>query len=222
MNRYWNWEDEGVAIFSRYPIVKSDYVLLSRDLTDPADDHQRICLHAEVNATGIGLIDVYVTHLSLSERARERSVQELMAYARKGAGVAQFLLGDLNAEPQEPAVKYLRGSQNMLGGDFGDFKDLWLELHSEPKPNSTDAEEKFSALTFPSCDPVKRIDFIFGRTMKEKEMDIVSCELKGQEPTPETYNNSMVENIGMLDHNSPIWASDHRAVFASVIIHDND
>ena len=36
--------DEGPAIASIFPIVRSDYVLLSRDYNDNRDEHQRLCL----------------------------------------------------------------------------------------------------------------------------------------------------------------------------------
>lgn len=39
--------EEGLAIFSLYPIIESDYLLLYRDDRDPAS-HQRICLHAQI------------------------------------------------------------------------------------------------------------------------------------------------------------------------------
>ena len=37
--------DEGPAIASIFPIVRSDYVLLSRDYNDNRDEHQRLCLY---------------------------------------------------------------------------------------------------------------------------------------------------------------------------------
>jgi len=217
INRYWDWEDEGVAIFSRHPIIATDYILLSQDLNDPLDDHQRICLHAVVDVPNTGMVDVYVTHLSLSVTARERSVQEILEFASRGQGRAQFLLGDLNAEPHESAVRLL---QNYEFADGHKFQDLWLQLHQEPKPNSTDPWERQYALTFPSCAPVKRIDYAFARA-KTLQLDTLLCELRGQDPTAETKKENLPENIGMLDTESPIWASDHRSVFAQIRLEGN-
>jgi endonuclease/exonuclease/phosphatase family metal-dependent hydrolase len=47
-------------------------------------------------------VDVYVTHLSLSPTARQASVEAILKFVGRGRGVAQVLLGDLNAEPHEP------------------------------------------------------------------------------------------------------------------------
>ena len=40
--------EEGVAIFSRFPITHQDYLILSRDYLDKQDDHQRVVLHATI------------------------------------------------------------------------------------------------------------------------------------------------------------------------------
>ena len=59
------------------PFVYLRYLLLPRS-PDRADVHQRALLHAEVT-TPRGPFHLFVTHLSLSEEAREESV--LSAYA---------------------------------------------------------------------------------------------------------------------------------------------
>ena len=64
--------EEGVAIFSKFPILRQDYIILSRDYEDKQDDHQRVVLHATIQIPYLGNIHVYGTHLSLSEKARDR------------------------------------------------------------------------------------------------------------------------------------------------------
>ena len=64
--------EEGVAILSKFPIIKQDYIILSRDFTDKQDDHQRVVLHATISVPYLGPVHVYGTHLSLSEKARDR------------------------------------------------------------------------------------------------------------------------------------------------------
>ena len=64
--------EEGVAIFSKFPIAKQDYIILSRDFTDKDDNHQRVVLHTTISVPYLGPGHVYGTHLSLSERARDR------------------------------------------------------------------------------------------------------------------------------------------------------
>ncbi len=48
----------------------------SRDSNDSGDFHQRLCLRAAVR-TFVGLTHVFVTHLSLSQAARVRTLPEI-------------------------------------------------------------------------------------------------------------------------------------------------
>ena len=100
--------EEGVAIFSKFPIVYQDYIVLSRDYEDNQDDHQRVVLHATIAVPTIGTIHVYGTHLSLSRTARERTVLELADFIdRNGVNGFSVFCGDLNAEPDSLAIRYL-------------------------------------------------------------------------------------------------------------------
>ncbi len=72
-------EEEGLAVFSRYPIVSTDYRLLykygewmiqtehlqsmctlQRNDSDVEDNHQRICLHAELLIPQLGPVMPYL------------------------------------------------------------------------------------------------------------------------------------------------------------------
>eukprot|EP00041_Stephanoeca_diplocostata_P019063 m.404749 g.404749 ORF g.404749 m.404749 type:complete len:178 (+) comp21200_c0_seq9:1776-2309(+) len=96
--------------------------------------HQRACLHAVIDVPHWGgLVDVFTVHLSLSERARDRSVREIWSMASNTSvarGVTQILLGDLNAEPQERAMKFFTGDAD-IEGDTGAFVDAWTAVHPE-------------------------------------------------------------------------------------------
>ncbi|POM77624.1 Hypothetical protein PHPALM_4970 [Phytophthora palmivora] len=197
--------EEGPAIFSKYPIVATDYLLLSRDPNDPNDSHQRLCLHAVIDYPQWGEIDVYVTHLSLSERSREQTKIEIWEYMRQGKGKTQVLLGDLNSEPQSLGIQFLSGKAQLLG-QTTDMKDAWLEIHEEAEPRSTDLDDRQHKFTFPSDSPSKRIDFVLYRG----EGQVKECEIIGQEPTEDTKN--FPDDVGMLHSSSPIYASDHRGV----------
>ncbi|KAF1329608.1 Rxlr-like protein, partial [Globisporangium splendens] len=197
--------EEGPAVFSKHPIVQTDYLLLSRDPNDPNDSHQRLCLHAVIDVPGWGLIDVYVTHLSLSERSREKTMVEIWKYMRAGEGKTQVLLGDLNAEPQSQGLQFLRGEVELLG-ETTDLKDAYLEKHIEPEPRSEDPVDRHDRFTFPSDNPVKRIDFILYRG-KGKVHDFKTI---GQAPTDDTKEFPL--DVGMLNRHSPVYASDHRGV----------
>jgi hypothetical protein len=107
-------DEEGPAIFSAWPILHSDYLLLSRNTSDEGDTHQRLCLHAVVDASPASpsaaptLVDVYTVHLSLSEAARNRTIPEVLAFVKASArGQYVVLSGDMNGEPHEPALRAL-------------------------------------------------------------------------------------------------------------------
>lgn len=51
-----------------------------------------------------------------------------------------------------------------LGGDTGDFKDAWLEVHThEPEPGAMSRWAQEVAFTFSSDFPRKRIDYVLAR-----------------------------------------------------------
>jgi endonuclease/exonuclease/phosphatase family metal-dependent hydrolase len=238
------------------------------------------------------VVDLYSTHLSLSQGARERAVKHVLAFAKQGKGVMQVVTGDLNAEPQEKALQFLRGDAELPAGAgdaeaavaeggggggeeeaagnkqgakgetssstvTGDFVDAWLAAgHSEPLPRSSDLWEVEHALTFPSCNAVKRIDFVLARSNPNyedgcgggdgggggggegtsgrgaaaaaaaavvpppprysKPVRVLACEVVGQAPNLATAGYTPREGLGMGDADSPVWASDHRAVVATL------
>lgn len=312
-------DEEGPAIFSRHAIVHDDALLLSRDTRDEGDSHQRLCLHAVLDIGGGALVDVYTVHLALSERARNRTVQELAAYVRASArGGLQVLTGDFNAEPHEPAMRWLVGrldselsladhtaspaevaaaarsgtapapvsaafasspvkicalrddlfercpvdvevvaSANAgasgsaaaaaeVASDGGvvdaaapapaqhfvdSFALAYGDAVPEPQPGSPDASVRRYLFTFPSDNPVKRIDLVLlaspagagalrgngsapassPPTAGALTATAASYFLLGQDALPgtEAYEG---RGLGMTADRSPIYASDHRAV----------
>ena len=115
---------------------------------------------------------------------------------------ASILLGDLNSEPQSYDMKYL--SKHLT--------DFWLVKNTEPEPRSKDPELREHAFTFPSDDPKKRIDYMLGHNFDIKK-DFHSIEVLGQATSEDTRNDP---GHGMLDSDSPMWASDHRAVMLTI------
>ena len=210
--------EEGPAIASKYPIVSSNYLILSRNMSDTRDEHQRVCLHVAVDIPGWGVVDVFTVHLSLLEEARDKSVVELwnlVTDTEVSVGTTQILMGDLNAEPQERAMRFL-GGEEAIDGVKTDFVDAWLALHPEPTPRSNATNEKDDMLTFPSDNPEKRIDFIFIRGKGAK--DVKKTWLVGQEPLEDVgkATDDDGKHIGMVDANSRVWASDHRGVVTEI------
>jgi endonuclease/exonuclease/phosphatase family metal-dependent hydrolase len=250
-------DEEGPAVFSRYPIVHSDYLLLSRNASDDADGHQRLCLHAVIDVSasldeltggkGTGgaaaseelaapvLVDVYTVHLALSEAARNRTVQELRDYIRRSArGSAVVLTGDMNAEPHEAAMREL-----VEAVDSPVLGDVFLHAgYPEPTPRDPDQAARRYAFTFPSDDPVKRIDLMFVGSRSEGEggdkaaalcprtdggadgaslppgcVGVGDVYVVGQDALPGTEATEGAGH-GMVSDRSPVYGSDHRGLMA--------
>lgn len=64
-----------------------------------------------------------------------------------------MLLGDLNAEPHEDAIRYLLEEMPT----HSPFVDAWTLIHTQ-----NDSSDN-AGFTFPACQPVKRIDYILVR-----------------------------------------------------------
>jgi endonuclease/exonuclease/phosphatase family metal-dependent hydrolase len=140
---------EGVALLCREDIevIERSIEALTLDRDDPFEgDHQRIVLRAAIRWDG-AVIDVLVTHLSLSQRARARTVRELAAFAAreraKSGSVGAVLMGDFNASPREEAIAGLCHGEHA-------WLDAWKHLHGDA-----------SGGTWPAGFPLRRIDYVF-------------------------------------------------------------
>jgi len=193
-------QDEGLAILSKHPLDLSSLkvLLLPRLTQESSDDHSRIVLHATAMVADDVKIDVMTSHFSLSSVARERAV-EFMQQAGIGTERVQVFGGDLNAEPHEGAIQLLK---------VQGFQDTWSELHVD--------EDGFS---FPACRPTKRIDYLFfrpsGRGDRGETETIKSISIIGKESLEELKLGvlaggiELAPEVGMLDAESLLWASDH-------------
>eukprot|EP00051_Salpingoeca_urceolata_P017317 m.234902 g.234902 ORF g.234902 m.234902 type:complete len:550 (+) comp18920_c1_seq8:341-1990(+) len=157
--------EEGPAIYSKYPILKHSYMLLPRNMSHPQDSqHQRVLLHVTVSLP-TGPVHVFVTHLSLSEEARDASVVAMYDYMQQFTG-PRLLFGDLNAEPQERAMRFLAGEEELHGITTEGMFDAFRKLHPEPRPGnkySRNETDRDFGLTFNVLDKqlCKRIDYCF-------------------------------------------------------------
>lgn len=141
---------EGVALLVRNGIEIEDQssLRLSTDAGDTLDaPHPRVVLCATLATRRAGArIDVMVTHLSLSKRARERTMRELVIFATetrkcsKSAGAV--LAGDFNASPTEPALDHLENE--------GGWSDAW----DLANPNGSGA-------TWPAAVAFRRLDYVW-------------------------------------------------------------
>lgn len=131
----------GQAVLSQHPITAVDILSFPRDLNDPKDTEDRVAVWVRV-ALGRG-IEFCVTHLSLSRKARERSVRQLVRWLWQISNAPKILVGDLNDGPNSPPLQFLLCEANPP------FTDAWQIVNG--------AEGGF---TFPSHSPKHRIDYV--------------------------------------------------------------
>ncbi|KAL6072075.1 Endo/exonuclease/phosphatase domain-containing protein [Balamuthia mandrillaris] len=176
--------EEGLAIFSKLPILQVNNTALSRNLRDNEDAHQRICLRTliQLPPSGAGgdygtapssLVQIFVTHMSLSAAARLRNAHEIIHWIRSFAPSSSppsstpsssslrpvtLLMGDFNAEPDSPVMafllqEYASESDGKVSSHSSplQFVDAWVEAHRD---------HHVVGNTFPTWKPTKRIDFI--------------------------------------------------------------
>ncbi|MEZ8220688.1 Metal-dependent hydrolase, endonuclease/exonuclease/phosphatase family [Candidatus Fervidibacteria bacterium JGI MDM2 JNZ-1-D12] len=131
----------GQAVLSHYPITAVDILPFPRDPTDPKDAEDRVAVWVRV-ALGRG-IEFCVTHLSLSRKARERSVRQLVSWLWRISNAPKILVGDLNDEPNSPPLQFLLREANPP------FADAWQIVNGSE-----------GGFTFPSHAPKHRIDYV--------------------------------------------------------------
>lgn len=145
--------DEGLTILTRAEPARTAVTQLTSHPRERADQNQRICLCVTVPGEG-GPFHIIDTHFSLSEVARRTNALEAARFvAEQAQGGPAVLMGDLNAEPDAPEIRFLTG-QEQLEGETARFVDCWTALH----PDSP-------GYTYASFEPVRRIDYVLGRNL---------------------------------------------------------
>lgn len=125
----------GVAILSRFPILKVDH----RKYENRREAERRGLLRVEVNVNGRRL-SFATTHLDYQyEDGRVFEAEQLLKFL-DGIKGPLIVVGDFNEEPNGAANKLLAQK----------FRDVWLE---------TNANE--AGTSYPANKPIKRIDYIF-------------------------------------------------------------
>lgn len=147
-------------------------------------------------------------------------MQFLATHIATSTSPVQVLTGDFNAEPHEFAIRYLLGKERVAdmvavereessAGDASSdtaatevageqapaptgFVDAWehMQLFTSEEASNND-----NGLTFPACNPVKRIDFIMVRNHSSSSeaqsrpaaiAKVVDFRIVGQDPTEDT------------------------------------
>lgn len=147
----------GNAVLSRWPI---EATAVGRLAFVPDDaEVQRVAVHARTAG-----IDVFSTHLAwqLHDAAlRERQVLDLVRFVRERtaphATVGPVVAGDLNAEPDSTAVRYLSGLAS-LDGQSTYLQDAW-RVAGDGGPGLTWSNHNPHAAT--DQEPDRRLDYVF-------------------------------------------------------------
>lgn len=144
----------GNAIVSKYPILRSDNILLSS-----FGEEQRGMLHAVVDLDGIH-VNIYNTHLGLDARSRLAQAEEIIDLVSR-SNQPSILMGDFNAEPDSPAFQRMLES-GLFVNSFQDMEDVY---------------------TFPSTSPTEQIDYILiSPGIKHQNQHVVQTEASDHLP----------------------------------------
>jgi len=150
----------GNAILSRWPILRSERIVLP----DGGTDERRCLLFAEIDAP-FGKLPFFCTHLNwrLSDgHVRVLQVQAVVAAVERIAPVGEtfppVLVGDFNAEPDSDEIRYLRGLTG-LGGRCVYFADAFGVAGSGAGVTFS----KQNPHAEPLREPERRIDYVFVR-----------------------------------------------------------
>lgn len=164
--------DEGLTILTREPPVETAVCRLTVHPHDRRDENHRICLAATLQHHGSS-VHIFNTHFSLSPQARLANAAEVAQFVRARAGVSPaVLMGDLNALPASPEIRFLRGAAD-CEAQSGDFVDCWAVAHPDAH-----------GYTYASFDPVRRIDFVLARNLPGGP---ISAHLVGDESRDGVY-----------------------------------
>jgi len=140
---------------------------LTRNFGDSADVHQRSCLRALIQTPCGRKINVFVMHLTLSDAARTRSMNELRQWM-SGFEKPHFIMTDFNAQSDSEAMKVLLGDQNLS------MRDSWFDASS--------SDWTFTTL---ESEPKKRIDFVLysemGRELRILEKSLSPGDSKASD-----------------------------------------
>lgn len=141
-----SWErfDEGIAILTRHPIVRTDeYMLKARD------EYPRNLISARI-LTPIGVIDFFTTHLAHraeAEATREAQVSEIRQHVgeRQAGEPPAVITGDFNAGPDQPSIQ---------SATAADSAGRWVDAFEMLNPGA-------AGYTYSAGEPHRRIDYVF-------------------------------------------------------------
>jgi endonuclease/exonuclease/phosphatase family metal-dependent hydrolase len=176
---------EGIAVLSRWPVVWHEAVQLPHE--ELGGLFKRAVLGVRA-ASNVGEMQFFCTHLTVDSDSTKKADQAAAALEfieSHPSALPAFFAGDMNAKPDELAMRMLRGEAEH-GGLKGDLVDSWLAVNG--------ADPGF---TQPSDNPTKRIDYIYLVPGTGSTAEVRSCETVFTKPV----NGVMVsDHLGLLCH----------------------
>lgn len=165
--------EEGLTILTRDKPLRSSTFALALDPHRRSDENHRICVYIAL-ACGPYTVHVFNTHFSLDSQSRRTNARELARLVDRAAQAQPaVVMGDLNAEPGAPEIRYLV--------EEAGFGDAWRL--------GAGADNGF---TYASFNPVRRIDYILVKNMPSGP---VRTWLVGATPTGPAY---MSDHLGVV------------------------
>lgn len=148
----------GNAFISKYPIKSVETIMIPDPLVKDEDAYYetRCVIKACVDVLGHDLTFL-VVHVGLAKSEEENAIKVLLELIEKEEGKL-ILMGDFNMEPTNPLIDKIR-------------KKMF-----DTSPLMQDK------LTFPSINPVKKIDYIFTKNIKVKSAEV--CEIVASDHFP--------------------------------------
>ncbi|GGC83606.1 metal-dependent hydrolase [Thalassobacillus devorans] len=173
----------GVAILSKYPIVKAtnhDITRLSTQNSTPEPALAPGFAEAIINVKG-ALVPFYSTHLDYrgDPTVRIMQVADMLNIFDNQAG-EKVLLGDMNATPEAPELEPL----------FDRFTDAWSSVSVEP------------GYTYSALSPNKRIDYIFvSESIEVQDAEVIDTLASDHLPVVADLSLNRGENGHIIEGN---------------------
>ncbi|MFC1474939.1 endonuclease/exonuclease/phosphatase family protein [bacterium] len=138
---------EGIAIFSRYPILKKGFTDLKNG---------RPVLFSRVGISKSLIVDMYNTHLHHrggDEEVRLPQAEIMTAFIEShDAGYITFLTGDMNSQPGSKTIAHLK--------NFG-FTDSFIATPEDARSKNENTAPVYMSKTPVPQKQISRIDYVF-------------------------------------------------------------
>jgi endonuclease/exonuclease/phosphatase family metal-dependent hydrolase len=194
----WGGGDEGLAILSRFPIVRSDHAVLPHSV--PVET--RIVLGATLT-TDAGELSAFTTHLNYrltdgaKREAQVAAVDKFVAdwHAAHPTPLPRLLMGDFNAIPDSDEIRFLRGLHT-TDGRRTSWQDAFARCH--PRDDGwTWARANPYTQKLAWLDRDRRIDYIFVSPLSlDGRATVRSCEVVLDRPAPD--GNFASDHFGLV------------------------